>query len=103
MEVSRIIIYQVIQSDLFLPYSWRSLNHLKGSLSHPKMGTKRCQEYDLHNLCMSFLQYLFFKLFPPFAFLECVFASDLGEFTEQKGEGKERRKRHKVGVITIKL
>lgn len=40
---------------------------------------------------------------PPFAFLECVFASDLGEFTEQKGEGKERRKRHKVGVITIEL
>ena len=26
---------QVIQSDLFIP-SWRSLNHLKGSLNHPK-------------------------------------------------------------------
>ncbi len=28
----------------FLSPSWRSLNHLKGSLNHPKKATKNCQE-----------------------------------------------------------
>ena len=37
---------QVIQSDLFIP-CWRSLNHLKGSLNHPKKVTKNCQEFDI--------------------------------------------------------
>ena len=27
----------------FLSLSWRSLNHLKGSLNHPKKVTKNCQ------------------------------------------------------------
>ena len=36
---------QVIQSDLFIP-CWRSLNHLKGSLNHPKKVTKNCQGGD---------------------------------------------------------
>ena len=29
--------------DLFIPDRWRSLNHLKGSLNHPKKVTKNCQ------------------------------------------------------------
>ena len=29
----------------FLSPSWRSLNHLKGSLNHPKKATKNCQEF----------------------------------------------------------
>ena len=43
-----IIHYQVIQVVTFLSPSWRSLNHLKGSLNHPKKATKNCQVIDLY-------------------------------------------------------
>ena len=42
--------------DLFIPQHWRSLNHLKGSLNHPKKVTKNCQEWyffiKFHRCCI---------------------------------------------------
>ena len=40
MGISPNIYSQVIQRDLFIPYSWGSLEQLKGSLNHPKKGHK---------------------------------------------------------------
>ena len=36
----------MIQFVTFLSQGWRSLNHLKGSLNHPKKVTKNCQAID---------------------------------------------------------
>ena len=38
----------MIQSDLFIP-GWRSLNHLKGSLNHPKKGTLNHQVTNVYH------------------------------------------------------
>ena len=48
----------------FLSPSWRSLNHLKGSLNHPKKATKNCQV-----TCFSLLRFPFWKKPLPVNFL----------------------------------
>ena len=53
-DITTKITHQVIQSDLFIPYSWRSLNHWKGHLTIPK----RSQRTARH---LQFWQYSFCK------------------------------------------
>ena len=98
MEVSRINKYQVIQSDLFIPYSWRSLNHLKGSrFRHPKMGTSRnASNMIFTNLCMSFLPFFFLKCFPPLSPFWSVYSpvtwgNSLNKKVKEKNAGNATR------------